>query len=90
MCGSASSSPPSIPTLTALYVLPRSVCFSSLKSDNQKLLRTIDNVEPITFQQAALHPAWQEAMLKEFKALEANNTWEIVPLRADMKPIENG
>jgi len=36
--------------------------------------------EPQFYQQAASIPAWQEAMLKEFQALEANQTWDIVPL----------
>ncbi|XP_075079058.1 uncharacterized protein LOC142164669 [Nicotiana tabacum] len=36
--------------------------------------------EPQFYQQAASHPAWQEAMIKEFNALEANQTWDIVPL----------
>lgn len=36
--------------------------------------------EPQFYQQAATHPAWQEAMLKEFHALEANQTWDIVHL----------
>uniref|UniRef100_A0A1S3X6K3 Uncharacterized protein n=1 Tax=Nicotiana tabacum TaxID=4097 RepID=A0A1S3X6K3_TOBAC len=46
-------------------------------------------LEPTTYQQAALHPAWQEAMLKEFEALEANATWDIVPPPPEKKPIGN-
>lgn len=39
------------------------------------------------YQQAAPHPAWQEVMLNEFHALEANQTWHIVPLSPHTKPI---
>ncbi|XP_075074713.1 uncharacterized protein LOC142162278 [Nicotiana tabacum] len=37
----------------------------------------------------ALHPTWKEAMLKEFEALKANATWNIVPLPPGKKPIGN-
>ncbi|XP_019239557.1 PREDICTED: uncharacterized protein LOC109219552 [Nicotiana attenuata] len=43
--------------------------------------------EPLYYQQAASHPAWQEAMLQEFKALDANHTWDIFPLSPNKKPI---
>ncbi|XP_019226138.1 PREDICTED: uncharacterized protein LOC109207644 [Nicotiana attenuata] len=39
------------------------------------------------YKQAASNPAWQEAMLKEFQALEANQTWDIVPLPSHKKAI---
>nr|XP_009799155.1 PREDICTED: uncharacterized protein LOC104245267 [Nicotiana sylvestris] len=42
---------------------------------------------PHFYHQAAFHPAWQEAMIKEFQALEANNTWDIVPLPVGKKAI---
>lgn len=34
--------------------------------------------EPQYYQQATPHPAWQEAMEKEFQALDTNSTWDIV------------
>nr|XP_009792352.1 PREDICTED: mucin-2-like [Nicotiana sylvestris] len=43
--------------------------------------------EPQFYQQAASHPAWQEAMLKEFNALEANQSWDIIPLPPHKKAI---
>ncbi|XP_016510401.2 uncharacterized protein LOC107827725 [Nicotiana tabacum] len=44
-------------------------------------------LEPQFYHQAASNPAWQEAMMKEFQALEANNTWSIVPLPSGKKAI---
>ncbi|XP_075079980.1 uncharacterized protein LOC142165297 [Nicotiana tabacum] len=44
-------------------------------------------LEPQFYHQAASNPAWQEAMMQEFQALEANNTWSIVPLPSGKKVI---
>ncbi|XP_075087861.1 uncharacterized protein LOC142169839 [Nicotiana tabacum] len=44
---------------------------------------TSPNSTATTF--VAAHLAWQEAMLKEFHALEANQTWGIVPLPSNKK-----
>ena len=35
-----------------------------------------DFLEPATYEQAAKHPGWVEAMQKEIQALQVNNTWE--------------
>lgn len=43
--------------------------------------------EPQYYQQAASHPTWQEAMKKEFNALESNHTWDIAPLSPYKKAI---
>ncbi|XP_019242470.1 PREDICTED: uncharacterized protein LOC109222582, partial [Nicotiana attenuata] len=43
--------------------------------------------EPTTYSQVAPIPAWQDAMRKEFEALEANHTWDIVALPSGKKPI---
>ncbi|XP_075084919.1 uncharacterized protein LOC142168154 [Nicotiana tabacum] len=44
-------------------------------------------VEPHSYAQAVANPVWQEAMRKEFEALEANGTWDIVELAKGKKPI---
>lgn len=43
--------------------------------------------EPHTYAQAAPIPAWQDAMKKEFEALQVNNTWDIIELPPGKKPI---
>jgi hypothetical protein len=39
------------------------------------------------FAEAKDDPAWQATMEQEFKAVEQNRTWELVPLPADHRPI---
>jgi len=43
--------------------------------------------EPATYEQAAKHPGWVEAMNKEIQALQINNTWEEVPLPTHKRAI---
>ncbi|XP_070007569.1 uncharacterized protein LOC142165388 [Nicotiana tabacum] len=57
------------------YVLP-----SSSVSLNPKVSTSdLHMLEPQFYQHTASHSTWQEAMLKEFEALEANHTWELSP-----------
>jgi len=44
--------------------------------------------EPSSYGESATKPEWQEAMRKEFDALESNKTWVLTPLpAAEKKPI---
>ena len=43
--------------------------------------------EPTSFEHAAKHPGWVEAMEKEINALQTNNTWEEVDLPPNKKAI---
>lgn len=43
--------------------------------------------EPKTFDQASKDPMWVEAMNKEIAALQQNNTWDLVDLPPNKKPI---
>jgi len=43
--------------------------------------------EPNSYEEAASKPEWQEAMQKKFEALQANHTWELVPLPKGKRPI---
>nr|XP_016497696.1 PREDICTED: uncharacterized protein LOC107816489 [Nicotiana tabacum] len=43
--------------------------------------------EPQSYSHVAHVPKWQEAMRKEFKALDINGTWFVMPLPPGKKPI---
>uniref|UniRef100_A0A0V0H896 Putative ovule protein n=1 Tax=Solanum chacoense TaxID=4108 RepID=A0A0V0H896_SOLCH len=45
------------------------------------------DIEPSSYEESSLDPAWQAAMTLEFEALSANNTWDLVSLPAGKKAI---
>jgi len=47
----------------------------------------LDFTEPQSYDEAASHPGWQEAMEKELQALHDTHTWTIVSLPPGKKPI---
>lgn len=48
-----------------------------------------EDQEPTSFAEANKHSHWQHAMQTEIKALEENETWQLVDLPAGIKPIGN-
>ena len=69
-------------------------CNASLKHDisltdnTSRLLHNLDTyTEPSSYEEAVRKPEWQEAMRKEFDALESNKTWILTPLPAGKRPI---
>jgi len=55
----------------------------SLSIQSPTLLQHLEShQEPTSYEEASTSPEWQEAMAKEFEALQDNNTWELVPLPA--------
>jgi hypothetical protein len=51
------------------------------------MVKIIQEVEPICFEQAVGNPKWDNAMDEEMVALDANATWELVILPKDKKAI---
>jgi len=47
----------------------------------------LDTTEPKCYEEAILHPGWQEAMDREFQALFDTHTWDIISLPQGKKPI---
>jgi hypothetical protein len=51
------------------------------------MVRVVQEVEPICFEQAIGNPKWDNAMDEEMAALDVNATWELVALPKDKKAI---
>lgn len=51
------------------------------------LANVLSSFEPSSYNQAKEHPEWIQAIEKELAALEENDTWELVQLPIDKKPI---
>jgi hypothetical protein len=51
------------------------------------MVRIVQYVEPICFEQAVGNPKWDNAMDEEMATLDANATWELVALLKDKKVI---
>lgn len=68
---------------------PTHICFrQTLSGESKKLIYNLDKFkEPSSYEEANALLEWQEAMDKEFVALEANQTWKIVDLPKGKKPI---
>jgi len=49
------------------------------------MVRVIQEVEPTCFEQVVGNPKWDNAMDEEMATLDANATWELVPLPEDKK-----
>lgn len=47
------------------------------------------SVEPLTVESAMLCPQWKQAMELEFKALQANRTWILVPPQPNQRLVGN-
>jgi hypothetical protein len=51
------------------------------------MAKVVQDVEPICFEDAIGHAPWDKAMDEEMAALDANRTWELVPLPEGKKAI---
>ena len=55
--------------------------------DNLTLFCLFANCEPVSYQEAVKEKKWRDAMDEEIKAIEKNETWELVPLPKGHKAI---
>ncbi|XP_074287642.1 uncharacterized protein LOC141612789 [Silene latifolia] len=78
-------------TLTSLCIqdfsMPNSMCMSVIVEPNSTIRNILPIQEPKNYEEASVYPEWQEAITAEFNALEANNTWSLVPLPPGKKSI---
>ncbi|KAJ0536451.1 putative RNA-directed DNA polymerase [Helianthus annuus] len=70
------------------YGIEKVVNYANLSLDNLSLVSSLNkSIEPNSFNEAVKDPRWIEAMNNEMEALNRNNTWIIVDLPKDRKPI---
>ena len=55
--------------------------------DLEERLLLASDAEPTSFDEAAKHECWRNAMLDEMTSIEANGTWELVDAPPRTKPI---
>ncbi|OIT06029.1 hypothetical protein A4A49_61421, partial [Nicotiana attenuata] len=71
-----------------IYPLSDVIGYDHISTKYHSYLSQFSNeVEPTTFHEAAKDKRWVEAMQAKIKALEDNNTRELVPLPLGKKPI---
>ncbi|KAK3029403.1 LOW QUALITY PROTEIN: hypothetical protein RJ639_039747 [Escallonia herrerae] len=84
---SHSSSPSANSTV---YPLSHNISYSKFSKTHTAFLAAISSVdEPKYFSQAVKHAHWRNAMAKEISALEANNTWTLMPLPSGKHAIDS-
>ena len=70
------------------YPIASVVSYDKLSKISRSLVSTLDSVSiPTTIGEALPHPAWQNAMLDELKALDHNVTWDLVDLPTNKRAI---
>ncbi|KAK3032393.1 hypothetical protein RJ639_036410 [Escallonia herrerae] len=84
---SYSSSPSANSTV---YPLSHNISYSKFSRTHTAFSAAISSVdEPKYFSQAVKHAHWRDAMAKEISALEANNTWTLIPLPSGKHAIDS-
>ena len=59
----------------------------SVEEESLLAMMITDSIDPQSFEEAYMSQNWREAMDTEMKAIEKNNTWELVELPDGVKPI---
>ncbi len=65
----------------------RLICDGYVARHYAYMAKVMQDVEPICFEDAIGHALWDKAMDGEMAALDANRTWELVPLLEGKKAI---
>ncbi|KAK3035428.1 LOW QUALITY PROTEIN: hypothetical protein RJ639_032853, partial [Escallonia herrerae] len=75
---------------STVYPLSHNISYSKFSRTHTAFLAAISSVdEPKYFSQAVKHAHWKDAMAKEISALEANNTWTLMPLPSEKRAIDS-
>ncbi|CAN1342859.1 Retrovirus-related Pol polyprotein from transposon TNT 1-94 [Linum perenne] len=70
------------------YPIQRSVCTQRLSAPFKRFVLALNSIEePANYKTAVLNPSWVKAMESELESLHKTNTWSLVPLPSDKKPI---
>jgi hypothetical protein len=51
------------------------------------LMTKLTDFEPSTYEQAAKHGVWQEAMMEEYASIMKNDVWEVVTRKEDKRVV---
>ncbi|KAK3001019.1 hypothetical protein RJ639_020679 [Escallonia herrerae] len=87
----SSTSHSSSPSANSMvYPLSHNISYSKFSRTHTAFLAATSSVdEPKYFSQAVKHAHWRDAMAKEISALEANNTWTLMPLPSRKRAIDS-
>lgn len=70
------------------YAITKYVSTDKLPPQHQAFVQEMENIKiPIKIEEALQNPKWAEAMEVEMDALHKNETWSIVSLPPDKKPV---
>ena len=75
-------------TYEVQYPIQNFISYKNISSSHNSFLTSISKEEePNNYHEAINNPNWYKAMKEELRALEKNETWVIVQLPKDKKPV---
>jgi hypothetical protein len=75
-------------TYEVQYPIQNFISYDNITLEYKAYLTTISNgKEPNNYQESIENPIWCNAMKEELKILEKNETWVIVPLPKEKRPV---
>lgn len=70
------------------HPIQKKINYKRFTNKYQEYVKKIENdSEPMNYKEAAIHEKWRNVMQEELNALSKNNTWELVQLPQNRKPI---